>query len=280
MSKICGTSATRGGPNLLRITLPARLLASHFPPRALSTVVVFSSRLAVVFFLLPHVLFRLVSQSVARFPLPPPLPLSILSSLSAVCLFESQSRGVPRIFAVFLFFVYFQCPSTSLSHRSIYYYLIPFDISSFLRPANFFFFIFRFFMPTCPFVRFLSSIRSSFDSRLFHFLTFFLSLYVSVLFLLRKAVFFKQYILRTDVRFFSSFSFPMSLFFLYIYPFSSFCFPLSVRFHIYLQHVVLLLLAFEPKFVYHSSSFHGIAAHIPETNVYKRRSPFRVIPCS
>lgn len=144
MSKICGTSATRGGPNLLRITLPARLLASHFPPRALSTVVVFSSRLAVVFFLLPHVLFRLVSQSVARFPLPPPLPLSILSSLSAVCLFESQSRGVPRIFAVFLFFVYFQCPSTSLSHRSIYYYLIPFDISSFFCPANFFFSLFAF----------------------------------------------------------------------------------------------------------------------------------------
>lgn len=146
--------------------------------------------------------------------------------------------------------------------------------------GKFLFFIFRFFMPTCPFVRFLPSIRSSLDSRLLHFLTFFLSLCVSVLFLLRKTVFFKQYILRTDVRFFSSFSFPMSLFFLYIYPFSSFCFSLSVRFHIYLQHVVLLLLAFEPKFVYHSSSFHGIAAHIPETNVYKRRSPFRVIPCS
>lgn len=211
MSKICGTSATRGGPNLLRITLPARLLASHFPPRTLSTVVVFSSRLA-VFFLLPHVLFRLVSQSVARFPLLPPLPLSILSSLSAVCLFESQSRGVPHIFAVFLFFVYFQCPSTSLSHRSICYYLIPFDISSLLRPENFFFSLFAFLCQLSSFVRFQPSIRSSFDSCLFHFLTFFLSLCVSVLFLLHKAIFFKQYILRTDVRFFSSFSFPMSLF--------------------------------------------------------------------
>lgn len=200
MSKICGTSVTRGGPNLLRITLPARLLASHFPPRALSTVV-FSSRLAVVFFLLPHVLFRLVSQSVARFPLPPPLPLSILSSLSAVCLFESQSRGVPRIFAIFLFFVYFQCPSTSFSHRSICYYLIPFDISSLLRPANFFFSLIAFSYQLSPFVRFLSSIRSSFDSRLLHFLTFFLSLCVSVLFLLRKTVFFlnSTFLVRTCV---------------------------------------------------------------------------------
>lgn len=102
MSKICGTSAARGGPNLLRITSPARLAFS-------SSSVIHRLLLAPCRCFLPPTPRPLPADipSVARFPSPPPLLLFVLLSPSAVCLFAFQSCDVPRIFAVLLF-VYFQ----------------------------------------------------------------------------------------------------------------------------------------------------------------------------
>lgn len=272
MSKICGTSATRGGPNLLRITSPAQL--------AFSSANVIHRRLLLASCrrFLPPTFFRLVSRQLRDFlPLccPPPPP-----SLTVSSAYLNQNFATPRssslYFPVFSrIFRSFLHPAFSPSYSLTLWCLALFLARPFVRQTSFpHFSPFHSNLPFPILSVFYLRFVPALEPRLFHL--FRCALLLSS---------FPPYSLFNRAPFLFPFapSVPQSSLVpsLYIYPIPSFYFPSeSVLSHIYPQHVVLLLLALEPKFVYHSTSFHGIAARVPETNVYKRRSPFRVIPCS
>lgn len=116
MPKICDTSATRGGPNLLRITSPIQQPVSHFPPPASSAPYIphrFSSLLLVGSYFDDCPIF---SSSALVFPSSSrSFELQFCPILSAFLFFFPLSR----------FFLFFALPS-------VYYYLFFFSFSLFL----------------------------------------------------------------------------------------------------------------------------------------------------
>lgn len=126
--KICGTLATRGGPNLLRITSPARLFTPHFPP--LSTVVsavVSSLRLE------PLTLsFFSYTSTVARSSLP------LFRCFSLRCFFELQFCHCSFLYSSLMLFLYFPVFFSSLFFILLY---LKFSSPSFLCTLLHLFFI-------------------------------------------------------------------------------------------------------------------------------------------
>lgn len=111
--KICSTSATRGGPNLLRIIFPVRHLVSHFPPPMLSTVVCFL-RLAPLFLACPpHTSSYLDNCAI--------FSSSALLFLSSSCFFKLQFYPILSLHFYFSFFLTSSSASFFLWYITIYF---------------------------------------------------------------------------------------------------------------------------------------------------------------